>query len=275
MHSVLFQIGPFPPVHTYGLCMAIGFLLGWQAAVWLCRRTGQDADRLTSLLTWLMLSALFGARAAYVMEHWTAEFSDQPFAVIRVDQGGLMFYGGLIAAALLLLVYSRLQRRHLFDITDLILAVVPIGHAFGRFGCFMHGCCYGKITPGWWGVTFPKHSPAWWEQVSASPPLLSEAALRSLPVIPTQLMECGANLFLFALLYTLYPKRYRQRGFISGCYLIGYAVLRFAIEDLRGDPRLAVGPFSISQTISLAAFAIGAGCLAQALRHKPADPAPA
>ncbi len=269
MHSELFQIGPFT-LRAFGLCMALGFLIGWQAAVWLCRRTGQDADRLTSLLTWLMLSAVLGARAAYVLEHWTAEFANQPLAVLRVDQGGLMFYGGLIAAALTLLLYARLQRRHLFEVTDLVLAVVPIGHAFGRLGCFMHGCCYGKITQSCAGVTFPQRSPAWWEQVSANPPLLAESALRSLPVIPTQLIECGANVFLFALLYALYPKRHRQFGFISGAYLIGYAILRFVIENLRGDPRLAVGPFSISQTISIGVLAVGIGCLAYALRHKPA-----
>ena len=68
MHSELFQIGPFT-LRAYGLCMALGFLLGWQAAARLCKRTGQDTDRLASLLTWMMLASVIGARAAYVMEH--------------------------------------------------------------------------------------------------------------------------------------------------------------------------------------------------------------
>jgi len=244
--------------------MALGFLCGWQAAVRLCRQTGQNPDSLTSLLTWLMLAAIFGARAAYVMEHWKTEFADQPLAILRIDQGGLMFYGGFIAAAVMLLLYARARRAHLLDVTDLILAVVPVGHAFGRLGCFMHGCCYGKLTQSWIGVSFPKFSPAWWEQVTAIPPLIAETSLRSLPVIPTQLIECVANVVLFAFLYALYPRRFHQRGLVSGCYLIGYATLRFAIENLRGDPRLAVGPFSISQTISLGVFAAGVGCLAYA-----------
>lgn len=260
MHSELFQIGPLT-LRVYGLCMALGFLFGWLAAVKLCKRTGQNADGLTSLLTWLMVSAVFGARTAYVLEHWSAEFSGNPLAIIRVDQGGLMFYGGLIAAALVLLLYARIYRQHLFQITDVVLAVVPLGHAFGRLGCFMHGCCYGKLTQSWFGVSFPKDSPAWWEQVSAVPPLLTQAAQRSLPVIPTQLIESAANLVLFAVLFTLYPKRYAARGFITGCYLICYAVLRFVIEYLRGDPRMAVGPFSISQTISLGILLLGLFCL--------------
>jgi len=271
MHSELFQIGPLT-VRAYGLCMALGFLFGWQAAVWLCKRTGQNADKLTSLLTWLMISAVFGARAAYVLEHWKAEFAGAPLAIIRIDQGGLMFYGGLIAAALVLFLYARVCRQHLFTITDLVLAVVPLGHAFGRFGCFMHGCCYGKITRSCIGVAFPKESPAWWEQVSASPPLIPQTAAQSLPVIPTQLIESAANLLLFAALYTLYPKRHQQRGFITGCYLVCYAALRFGIEYLRGDPRLALGPFSISQAISLGIFGFGLFCLWRSRRAPVAIP---
>lgn len=241
--------------------MALGFLFSWQVAVWLCNRTGQNADQLTSLVTWLMLSSVLGARTAYVMEHWTAEFADTPMAILRLDQGGLMFYGGLIAATLVLALYARVTKKPLFQITDLILSVVPLGHAFGRIGCFMHGCCYGKITDSCIGVAFPKGSPAWWEQTSSVPPLIAQTALKSLPVIPTQLIESAANLVLFFILFALYPKRYHQLGFITGCYLTCYATLRFLIEYLRGDPRLSIGPFSISQAISLALFLVGILCL--------------
>ena len=260
MHSELFQIGPFT-LRAFGLCMALGFLFGWQAAVRLCKRTGQNADGLTSLLTWLMVSAVLGARTAYVLEHWTAEFASTPLAIFRVDQGGLMFYGGLLSAALVLLLYARVYRQHLFQLTDLVLAVVPLGHAFGRLGCFMHGCCYGKLTRSCIGVSFPRESPAWWEQVSAVPPLISQAALKSLPVIPTQLIESGVNFLLFAALFMLYPRRHTNRGFITGCYLFSYSILRFVIEYLRGDPRLAIGPFSISQTISLGLLGFSLFCL--------------
>ena len=266
MHSILLQFGSFS-LRVYGLCMALGFLFGWLAAVRLCKRTNQNADNLSLLLTWLMISAVLGARVAYVLEHWSTEFASAPFTVLRVDQGGLMFYGGLIAAALVLVIYARVYRQHLFQITDLVLAVVPLGHAFGRLGCFMHGCCYGKLTDSCIGVRFPKESPAWWEQISAVPPLITRTATESLPVIPTQLIEASANALLFALFFALYPKRHIQRGFITGCYLIGYATLRFVIEFLRGDPRLAVGPFSIGQLISLGLFCTGLFCLCYAMRR--------
>ncbi len=270
MHSILLQIGPFT-LRSYGLCMAIGFLLGWLAAGRLCKRTGQSGEFLSSLLTWLMLSAVLGARIAYVIEHWQVEFANNLSAIIRIDQGGLMFYGGLIGAALLLLLYARVFQRPLLQLTDLILAVLPLGHALGRIGCFMHGCCYGKITHSSFGVCFPKESPAWWEQLSAVPPLITQSAARSLPVIPTQLIEASANALLFALLYALYPKHHQRRGFITGCYLIAYATLRFVVEFLRGDPRLEVGPFSISQTISLGLAVLGAGCLILAVKKVHPD----
>ncbi len=273
MHSELLQLGPIT-LRAYGLCMALGFLFGWQAAARLCRRTGQDADRLTSLLTWMMLSSVAGARAAYVMEHWTAEFSGNLSAIIRVDQGGLMFYGGFITAAVVLLLHAFLQKQNLFAITDLVLTVVPLGHAFGRVGCFLHGCCYGKLTTSCIGVCFPRHSPAWWDQLHAVPPLIAQDAAESMPVIPTQLFESAANALLFVALYRLYPRRHRQRGLITGCYLVGYATLRFMIEYLRGDPRMAVGPFSISQTISIGLLVLGLACLLYTRQTTPAKPQP-
>lgn len=168
-----------------------------------------------------------------------------------------MFYGGFISAAIFVAVYIRVKKINLFALSDVLLTAMPLGHAFGRFGCFMHGCCYGKVTDSHLGVCFPKHSPAWYEQVYATPPLLDELALKSLPVIPTQLIECAANLILFAVLFKLYPKNWKKRGFITGLYLISYAVMRFLIEFLRGDPRAAVGPLSISQAIGLLLVAVG------------------
>lgn len=266
MHSILFTIGPLT-IHTYGLCMALGFIAGWMVATRLCTLTGQNAEQLTSLLTLLMLASILGARTAYVLEHWKAEFADAPLTVFRMDQGGLMFYGGLIAAALVLAAYAAITRQHLFTITDLVLAVLPLGHAFGRVGCFLHGCCFGRLTDSCLGVSFPRGSPAWWEQVSATPPLLPQTAAESLPVLPTQLFEAAANALLFAVLYQLYRRHHAKTGLVTGSYLIGYAVLRFANECLRGDPRLAVGPFTIGQTISLGLLLFGSGCLFRAVRR--------
>ena len=258
MHSELFELGGIP-LHMYGLCMAIGFLLAWRAMVYLRKRTNQPYEDLATLLTSVMISSVLGARAAYVIEHWSGEFAHNPMAIFRIDQGGLMFYGGLIAALVLCIGYALYNKMNFFDIGDVTATAVPIGQFFGRLGCFMHGCCYGDRTDGWYGVCFPKGSPAWHEQVSSG--LLSHTATKALPVIPTQLIESFATLVLFAVLFVLYPRHYKERGFVGGCYLMGYAILRFIIEYVRGDPRAVVGPFSIGQTISILIFLCGVACM--------------
>ena len=268
MHSELFQIGPIT-LRMYGLCMAFGFLAAWRMLTILCKRTGQNADQVAMLLTWVMVAAIIGARTVYVAEHWADEFARNPMAVFRLDQGGLVYYGGFIGAMIPYIAYARYHRKSFFVMADISAAVLPLGQAFGRVGCFMHGCCFGNRTDTCCGVSFPKGSPAWWEQVKAG--LISDIAPRSLPVIPTQLIESAATLALFAVLFTLYPRHHQRRGFISGLYLIVYAVLRFGIEYLRGDPRAAVGPFSISQAISLALLAVGAGCVAWAFTTNKQD----
>jgi phosphatidylglycerol:prolipoprotein diacylglycerol transferase len=259
MHSELFQLGPFT-LRMYGFCMALGFLLAWQAMVYLRKRTHQPYEHVATLMTWIMVSSIVGARTAFVIEHWSKEFAQNPMAIFRVDQGGLMFYGGLIAASLICIVYTRFYRVNFFDVSDVTVAVLPLGQFFGRLGCFMHGCCYGEQTEAWYGVSFPKGSPAWHEQLSSG--LITPHTHAALPVLPTQLIESGATLALFFALAFLYPRRYQQRGFVSGCYLIGYAVIRFLIEFLRGDPRALVGPISIGQAISLMIFVGGLACIA-------------
>ena len=234
----------FLHLKTYGACMATGFLVCW----WLVERLSGRKD-LSNLILSLMLAGVLGSRAAYVIEHWQSEFAANPAQIVRIDQGGLMFYGGLILSIVVFLAWCVMKRENMLAMADLLAAVVPLGHAFGRVGCFFYGCCYGRDSSAWCAVTFPAGSPSWFEH-----------GRRLVPVLPTQLFEAAALLALFALLQLLYrkfPVGGKSHGLVVGAYLMGYAVIRFAIEYLRGDPRAAIGPLSISQTISIAMFAIG------------------
>ena len=267
MHPDLFSLG-FLDVKTYGACMALGFLAAWQVIAWLCRRTGRNPEPLSNLLLLMMVVGVVGARLAYVIEHWTAEFAAAPLRVLRVDQGGLMFYGGFILAALVFVAWCRAHRERILPLTDLFAVVVPLGHAFGRIGCFFYGCCYGRLAPASaCAVAFPRGSPAWHEQLREG--LISNSAAHALPVLPTQLFEAAAVALLFAALCALYCRFWKRApGLLSGAYLVGYACIRFGIEILRGDPRAAVGPFSISQTISLALFLIGTTLVVRAIARR-------
>ena len=242
----------FLHLKTYGACMAIGFLLCWH----LVERLSGRKD-LSNMLLSLMVSGVVGSRIAYVIEHWQAEFAANPAQIIRVDQGGLMFYGGLILAIAVFFVWCLVKKENVLKMADLLCTVIPLGHAFGRIGCFFYGCCYGKDSNAWCAVTFPVGSPSWYEH-----------GRQLVSVLPTQLFEAGALLALFAVLMAVWFRGRRGHGQIAGLYLVGYAVIRFVIEYLRGDPRAAVGPFSISQTISIAMLLFGVASMAFAHSKK-------
>jgi phosphatidylglycerol---prolipoprotein diacylglyceryl transferase len=272
MHSELFHFGPIT-IRAFGLCLALGFITALWVATRLSAHTShRTPDALSTLVIWMLLAGVAGARAAYVAEHWTAEFADpvghgQLAALLRLDQGGLMFYGGLVGATAALAVFARIKRDSFLGLADLLVTVLPLGHAFGRVGCFLHGCCYGKPADTAISVCFPRFSPAWHDHVACG--ILPETAAISLPVIPTQLIEAAGNLILFALLAGRYRRWADRPGLAVGAYAIGYAALRFGVEALRGDPRMLVSVFSISQALSFALVAFGLALILRA-RHRPA-----
>ena len=257
MFPDLIDLG-FLHLKTYGACMATGFLLCWMLVEKLSGRKD-----LSNLLLSLMIGGVAGSRIAYVIEHWQSEFAANPAAIIRVDQGGLMFYGGFILSFVIFFAWCFVKKENPLRLADLLAAVIPLGHAFGRIGCFFYGCCYGRDSNCWCAVTFPMGSPSWYEH-----------GRRMVSVLPTQLFEAAARLVLFGGLMWAWrgrktgDGRRRGDGLITGLYLCGYAVIRFGIEILRGDPRAAVGPFSISQAISIGMLIIGAGFIGLARHHR-------
>jgi len=258
MYPDLIDLG-FLHLKTYGACMATGFLLCWGLVEKLSGRKD-----LSNLLLALMIGGVAGSRIAYVIEHWQREFAANPLLIVRVDQGGLMFYGGFILSFVVFFVWCLLKKERPLALADLLAAVIPLGHAFGRLGCFFYGCCYGRDSEAWCAVTFPMGSPSWYEH-----------GRRMVSVLPTQLFEAAALLCLFGVLMGAWFKlrgsedqRKLGDGGIAGFYLMGYAVIRFGMEYLRGDPRAAVGPFSISQTISLVMLIIGAIFIGLARHHR-------
>ena len=250
MFPDLIDLG-FLHLKTYGACMATGFLLCWH----LIEKLSGRKD-LSNLLLSLMIGGVAGSRIAYVIEHWQGEFASNPAAIIRVDQGGLMFYGGFILSFVIFFAWCLAKKESPLKLADLLAAVIPLGHAFGRVGCFFYGCCYGRDSDCWCAVTFPMGSPSWYEH-----------GRKMVGVLPTQLFEAAALLALFGGLMWAWKvesgkwkveSERRGNGLILGLYLCGYAVIRFGIEILRGDPRAAVGPFSISQAISIGMIIVGA-----------------
>ena len=170
------------------------------------------------------------------------------FAWAAFWNGGLAYYGGLIAATATGIAFLKREGFPVGKGVDFVGAVLPLGIFFGRMGCFLGGCCFGLPAKPPLGLSFPPNSPASYEQFEAG--LLASKHLPSQPVHPTQLYEAIGCLAIAAWL-VLYERRKRFDGQILLLFLAAYAVLRFLLEYLRADDRGAWLGLSTSQLISV------------------------
>lgn len=265
MFKEILEIGPFK-LHSFGLMIALGFLAAMFVMERLNRSTKAMPEKLdvSSYLMYIVIAGIAGARICHVAEYWTQEgYCNDWGRIFAVWEGGLVFYGGFAGAAVAFFVICALYRKSkkITDFSDLLLAVLPIGHAFGRMGCFLNGCCFGKPAEGmlkWLGVSFPPHSDASFAQAQAG--LLRRPSLPSLPVLPVQLFEAAFLLALAGLLAFVYVKTKKRGAFpglVTGIYLFSYGAFRFLIEFLRGDDRPEMASLSSAQLFSIPLAAIG------------------
>ena len=264
MHPDFFRIGPLT-IHAYGVMMALGFLAGLTNWYYLGRREGRDIKFCSDLLFVMMMAGVLGGRVAYVIADFDY-FRDQPLKVFRIDEGGLIYYGGFLGALVAVWVLARMHRESFLKLGDFVITSLPLAHAFGRIGCFLNGCCFGREWSGALAVCFPAGSLAWHQQVASGQ--LAPQSAAALPVHPPQLYESAFNLALYVVILCAYRRR-RHDGAVAGLYLLLYPAGRFALEFLRGDDRLRWMHLSVAQWISLALFVFGAGLLAATVRRPP------
>lgn len=258
MRSILCELGPLT-IRWYGVMMALGFLAALGNWMVLGRRRDRDAQYCADLMFWIMVSGILGARLAYVLEHW-GDYAAAPLSIFRLDEGGLIFYGGFVMAGIAIVLFARRHRESLLPLFDFVLTSVPLAHAFGRIGCFLNGCCFGTCTDLPLGVRFPRGAAAWILHYQQG--WIGEQAAFSRSVHPVQLYEAGYNLVIYGLLVWVF-RRSPRAGSVSALYLVLYSLGRFVLEFFRGDrgDRLAVGALSIGQFVSLLLLAIGVSLL--------------
>ena len=219
MHPIAFRLGPLS-IHWYGVMVALAFLAGLWTASRRGLRDGIAAEKTVDLGPWLIVGAIVGARTLYVISYWDEFFKGKPIEeILMVWKGGLVYYGGLIGAALACILYSRLKKLPLWKVADILAPSVALGYVFGRIGCLLNGCCYGRACNLPWAIRFPEGNPL-------NPP--------TYPVHPTEVYDSLLSLGLYGLLVWLY-RRKKFDGQVFGVYLVGYAVLRSFVEMFRGD----------------------------------------
>ena len=215
MKQILFDFGTIGPfglrVYGYGLMLVLGFLLAIFAAQWRARRAGENAEIFAHVGLLSVLGGIVGARAAYVIQHWSAQFAARPAEILDVTSGGLIYYGGLILGIAVVTLYLRYKEVPVRRYLDIVAVSVMVGLAFGRTGCLLNGCCYGGETrPGAaLSMTFPMYSRPLLK-LDGSPGPFSQSTEHPSPVYAHQYFDLGKIAPDARLTYPVRPPRLKE-----------------------------------------------------------------
>ena len=263
---VALALGPIR-VHWYGLMYLVGFLAGW----WLGRLragrpgSGWTARQMDDLVLYAVLGVVIGGRLGYMLFYGTGQLAEDPLALFRVWQGGMSFHGGLLGVLAALWLFARRNGMRFLQVSDFLAPLTPIGLGAGRIGNFINGELWGRPAEVPWGVQLP---------CLRFPEHCSVGGEWSLPLHPSQLYEAGLEgLVLFAVLW-VFSSRSRPVGAVSGLFLVGYGLFRFAVEFFRQPDAhlgyLALGWVTMGQILTLPMLLAGGLLLAWAYRRRPA-----
>jgi phosphatidylglycerol:prolipoprotein diacylglycerol transferase len=235
VHPIAFHLGSFP-IRWYGIMMALAFIAGLWTATRRARRANVSGDAIADVTLWLMVGSILGARFVYVTTYWKQEFAGQKFSeIFAIWNGGLVYYGGLIGATIAGAAYLAWKKLPVLRIADILAPSIALGSVFGRVGCLLNGCCYGRACDLPWAIHFP-----------------ADHETHGLGVHPTEIYDGLLNLILYLGLAWLFRRR-KFDGQIFALYLIGYAICRFTVEFFRGDyppDHIHEGMFTSAQLLS-------------------------
>jgi phosphatidylglycerol:prolipoprotein diacylglycerol transferase len=257
----LFDLGPIT-VYSYGVLLAAAYLLGLKLAMVRAERRGLDGARILDLGIYIIVSALVGAKLMLLVVDF-GYFRENPRELLSLVRSGGVFYGGLILAVLVAFWYMRRTRLPVWPTCDAFAPGIALGHAIGRLGCLLAGCCYGRPTAMPWGITFTDPFAA----SNVGTPL-------GVPLHPTQIYESGAEFLILAILLATERRGKGFAGRTFWLYMLLYGISRFIIEYFRGDERgLVFGALSTSQFISVLIVPLSIAMLVYLSRAAAPDPA--
>ena len=237
MKNDLFQIGPLT-VHGYGLMIAIGVLAAYLTAEFRAKKRGLDPDKIFDLAIWCVVGGVLGAKLLYLIVEIRSIIANPKQLLNIMD--GFVVYGGIIGGIFSGYLFCKKKHISFLEHFDLVMPSIALAQGFGRIGCLLAGCCYGRETDSAFHIVF--HNSAY--------------APNNVQLIPTQIIMSVLNFAHFFLLLFV-AKRVKAKGQVAAVYLMCYSVGRFFLEYLRNDPRGSVSLFSTSQFISLFILAAG------------------
>jgi phosphatidylglycerol:prolipoprotein diacylglycerol transferase len=238
MLPTLFQIGPFK-IHSFGLMMALSFLVSTILGGREFKRRGLDPDHANEAGLGAMIGGVLGAKIYYLVDHFSELLAD-PKGMLTAFGSGLTWYGGLIGGALGAILVARMRGIPLALFCDIAAPILPLGYAIGRMGCFLNGDDYGRVSEVPWAMAFPRGTPE-------TPP--------GVRVHPTQLYEVVAGIGMFLLLSRL-KDRIPRPGALFGLYLLLAGLERFLVEFVRTNEPGLLG-LTTAQWISVGLMLLG------------------
>lgn len=246
MHPILIDLGFFQ-IPSYGVLVALGVVMGLLALKRRADRRGLDGGLLVDVALWLVIWALAGAKGLLVLVE-LPRYIDNPAQMLSVLRAGGVFLGGFIAAVIAGSVLFRRHRLAPLATMDVVIPSLALGHAIGRIGCLLAGCCWGSACELPWAVTYTDPLAA----ANVGTPL--HVALHPFPAY-----SAVFNLGLWVLLEWMYARR-PPSGRVFAAYLMVYGSGRFLLEWTRGDASrgfVLSGALSTSQLISLGMIILG------------------
>lgn len=224
-HSFIYIFGFEIP--WYGILFAVGLGVGGLASA--IRSKNRKVDKFDAICC-AVYAGIGGIVGAKLFSWMTSldiivivfHYVDTVEAIRAITQGGFVFYGGLIGGFLGIVIYCKQFKLSYADFLDTYAVSVPLGHVFGRVGCFMSGCCYGLPHDGFFSVTY-------------LPGVTADVNAVGEPRLAVQLIEAMSLLALYVVLEITFNKT-KRKGLCTCLYIIGYSIIRFTLEYFRGDP---------------------------------------
>ncbi|WP_125154583.1 prolipoprotein diacylglyceryl transferase [Clostridium rectalis] len=237
MKPILFEIFGIK-IYGYGAMIALGILSALLLLKHRIKNENYDEDSVFNMSVIAIISGVLGGKILYIITE-LKNISENP-NILRNIQAGFVIYGAIIGGALSVYFYCKKKSWNFLRMFDIVIPSISLAQGFGRIGCFLAGCCYGKPTQLSIGVEFIK----------------SPFAPNGVLIHPTQIYSAIFD-FVLTIILLWYDKKERKDGRIFALYTIIYGVGRIIVEYFRDDPRGNVGIFSTSQFISLFIIIIG------------------
>ena len=229
---IIIDLGLFQ-VRWYSVAYILGIVLGWIYAIRIIKFTEQSKYNFISitrsqfddLIIYLIIGIIVGGRLGYIIFYNFGYYSQNPFEIIKLWQGGMSFHGGLLGIIAAIFIFSKNYKTDFFKLSDIVACVAPIGIFLGRIANFINGELYGKIVNLPWAIIFPNVDNA-----ARHPSQIYEAFLE------------GIMLFILINYLALKKHLIAKTGYISSFFLISYSIFRIFSENFR-EPDQHLGYF--------------------------------